>query len=1258
MYLKSLHLQGFKSFADQTEIEFHRGVTAIVGPNGCGKSNVVDAIRWVLGETSAKALRGGEMADVIFGGTDTRKPHSLAEVSILLGDCEGALRVDFNEVSIGRRVFRDGHGEYLINNQPCRLRDIHEMLMDTGIGRTSYSIMEQGKIDMLLSSKPEDRRAVFEEAAGITKFKSQKKEALRKLEYTEVNLLRVADIIAEVKRQMGSLQRQAAKARRFKTLLHDLKTLDAHLSNKRCDELNAEKAELEVSIKSLRNEHGEIESAVTDKEAEITEARNDFLRLEGEISDARQKIASVENEVQAARNRIGFNEERSGEHLELIEQNSGDIGTTEQKLSQQELDLRFADDTLAAIERKVESYRVQLEETSARHLRDQEDLAALREELGNLSRESNRAESEIVTVKARIQNLVSQSATDGQRREQLDQELARLMQEQDEKSQERERLTGEISEHRRTTEMQEQELIVAEKEAQAARNQLEILQASLREMHRALAERQSRLDVLEELVAQGEGFQEGTQAVMRGLNQPERYSPAIRGVLASFVEVEPEFAPAIEAALGRHLQTVLISDSALAEEIIANLTREKLGEALLTTEDLVAAGEPLHMYPLPQGGVAWALSKVRVPERVQPLIEKLLKHVLIVPDLRTALNLKPNTEKSFSFATLSGEYISAAGVIRGGAGSENRGSVLQRQTEIRQLGEECERLRQEVASVEAHHADLESKLTEAQSRVELTREHLQNTRVNHSTMEGELSLVARELQQSTAKIESEEWELREVLKRAESAEGSLIELRARHEESTAGLQGNRTRAEEVEKAIVETTAREAESARNEADLRTSLAVEQRTHESLAEQRLPMTTRVQELEELLTRRRSEIQVYHERIAQCAAENERLSREIEINRETITGLEAGMQRLEQERATRSGAVTARESDLAELRRRLSQINEQRGNEEIQTTQLDLRIENLNNIIQQRYQIHLDTFEPDSHTLLASIENQKKAHQRKAKRRATMEAQEAEADEEREEQEDGLDPVEDQETEAAQDIETAPIPGEIGPDWAFVKKVVGELKARVDAMGPVNIDAIEEFDELEERHRFLEEQHSDLVNSKEELLRVIDKINRTTRKMFAETFESIRINFRDMFSELFGKGAKADLVLLDESDPLESGIDITAKPPGKKLQSIALLSGGERSMTAVALLFAIYMVKPSPFCVLDELDAPLDEANIGRFLKVLDRFIDESQFIVITHNKKTMNRADVLYGVTMEEFGVSKRIGMKLSHVSDAPAAANAP
>ena len=511
MILKSLDIHGFKSFADRTKLEFHEGVTGIVGPNGCGKSNVVDAIRWVLGETSAKALRGGEMADVIFNGTEKREQVGMAEVLLTLSGCNERLDTEYDEVSIGRRVFRDGKSEYLLNKRPCRLKDITEMLMDTGIGRTSYSIMEQGKIDMLLSSKPEDRRAVFEEAAGITKFKSQKKEALRKLDYTEANLVRLADIIAEVERQMRSLQRQASKARRFKTLHTDLKVLDLHLSHRTWREHQAERSELDNSVLSLREAQSTLEKEIESNQEGLTATRNEYQGIESRIGDTQRAMAEQQNAIQSAQNRIEFNAERAQELKTLIEQNAADIDSTTNKLSQQELDLKDTDSMLQSIDEKIAKQLSQVEdyETAAHQSRDERH--AISETLSKTRDTRNSLESKLASLEARIENNTKHLAADQQRFIQLDEEILRLQKDEQVKTAEVENLTEGAAEHQRAIQELEEHLQSVDQEYQKSRTELEEVRQQLATLHRTHSEKVSRLEVLRQLVAEGEGLAKGTR---------------------------------------------------------------------------------------------------------------------------------------------------------------------------------------------------------------------------------------------------------------------------------------------------------------------------------------------------------------------------------------------------------------------------------------------------------------------------------------------------------------------------------------------------------------------------------------------------------------------------------------------------------------------------------------------------------------------------------------------------------------------------
>ncbi|NOX98810.1 MAG: chromosome segregation protein SMC [Verrucomicrobia bacterium] len=1241
MILKSLDIHGFKSFADRTKLEFHEGVTGIVGPNGCGKSNVVDAIRWVLGETSAKALRGGEMADVIFNGTEKREQVGMAEVLLTLSGCGEKLNTEFDEVSIGRRVFRDGKSEYLLNKRPCRLKDITEMLMDTGIGRTSYSIMEQGKIDMLLSSKPEDRRAVFEEAAGITKFKAQKKEALRKLDYTEANLVRLTDIIAEVERQMRSLQRQSSKARRFKTLHTDLKVLDLHLSHRTWREHQAERSELDISINSLRETQSTLEIEIETSQQGLTSIRNEYQGIESRIGDTQRAMAEQQNAIQSAQNRIEFNAERARELKTLIEQNTSDIESTTSKLSQQELDLKDTDNMLQAIDEKIAKQLSQVSdyETAAKKSRD--ERYTISETLSKTRDTRNSLESKLASLEARIENNTKHLAADQQRFIQLDEEIQRLVKEEQTKTAEVEVLTGGAAEHQKAIQEMEEHLKNADHEYQKSRTELEELRQQLASLHRTHSEKVSRLDVLRQLVAEGEGLAKGTQSVLKGLDQPELFQSSVRGSLTSFFEVDSKYIPAIEAAMGNHLQTVIVTDTLMAENMIEALKKGQLGQASLAAEDSASQTEDSQILAIPDGATSWALDRIKCNEKIAGLVNRLLENVLIVPDLATALRLREEMGASTAFTTLAGEFISKEGIINGGAGTEEGSSLLQRESDIRELSTLTQQLEQELAAAEKQASDLTHNVADLETTVQSARAKLQQKQVQYSTFEGQLTMMQRELQQVENKAETLRWEQTEVAQRQDETDEELQTANKDKTETANKLSEFGNDLDELKSQLQLAEIKETEATESLGEVRTALAVEKRAREAVENQRSPMTSRLVELQELLDRRKNEIGGYEGKINSATGNTDELHQQIKDSTEAAAKLTTTLDSIREERSEKSTAIDKTEADLAQKRKQTNQMSEQRTNEEIASTQIDLRIENLANTTRERYQIDIDRFEPDSHALLNAIEDQRKSMDRSAKRKASDETVDSESIDEPataiEEE-----PVDEEEIAT----EAVDIPDESEPDWSFVEEVVGFLRGKLESIGPVNMDAIDEFDELQERFTFLQTQNEDLNNAKEELMNVITKINRDTKKMFAETFEQIRKNFSEMFIELFGKTAKADLILADESDPLESGIDIIAKPPGKKLQTISLLSGGERSMTAVALLFAIYMVKPSPFCVLDELDAPLDEANIGRFLKVLDRFIDNSQFIIVTHNKRTMSRADLIYGVSMEEYGVSKTLGMQFT------------
>ncbi|MGH8093838.1 MAG: chromosome segregation protein SMC [Chthoniobacterales bacterium] len=1219
MHLQSLELFGFKSFADKTVFNFHEGVTAIAGPNGCGKSNVLDAVRWVLGEQSARALRGAEMADVIFNGTDSRKPVGYAEVSLTFTDCATELGVDWHDVRVTRRVYRDGLSEYLLNKTVCRLKDIQNLFADTGIGRVAYSMMEQGRIDQILSSRPEDRRTVFEEAAGITKYKSQKREALRKLEATEANLLRLGDIIKEVKRQIGSLQRQAGKARRYQALLADLQVLDTHHSRAQLDALEVELERSRGAILRFEEQQRAAEREIEEQENEVAAQRGQLDQVDARISEARAEVQRLQNQIASHGNRIEFNRERSEELATLIERYEADVETAENKRAQQETEIHETDLLLAETERLLATKQTELSELTARAAEVRRTREEREHELQTLELSISKAENRLLDLETEISGTATRRAATEPR-------LAELATSLGEAAAARDRLATHLASTRAKADREQEalqdlaaQIPVAEEELHRYQQKLREAEAALIGSDRAIAERQSRLEILQQLNAQGEGLAGGSQAVLRGLDEPKRILPALHGALASLIEVEEEFIPAIEAALGRNLHAIVLQNGALATEIIAAVTARKLGQTALILPELSGA-PPSAPRALPHGAVAWAMEKIQASANIQTLVRHLLGDVAVVADLERALALKrefPN----LTFATRAGEVVSAQGVIYGGRVNEESSSLLARKAQIAALAGEHRALLDEQTNLRAKRDEVHRALDTATGRLEEVGEQHHSARRDHSATSLRITAIEGEWHEASRKYDALDWERNTLDQQLSASAARLAQLENEGAGQRTFLGEAHQRLTELQSVVETERLRDDELAGQLSELRLAVATERQRHEGLRNQREPMTTRQAELAELIATRRADIASYQARREQQSIETAEAERAIEEGSTALSSAEAGVAEIANRRVARLAKVNDLEVDLRKGRKSLSDLHDARGKEEIRQTQTQLKIENLAEHVMRRYQVDLREFAPDRYAF-------NKTFRAQIKQRGKTEL------------------------EAVADDATA-------LDEEQLRQIIEQLTRQLDAMGPVNLDAVHEYDELEERHTFLETQNADLTNSRRELLDVIARINQTTEKLFAETFAQVRINFREMFGELFG-GGRADLALLDENDTLNCGIDIIAKPPGKQLQSVSLLSGGERTMTAVALLFAIYMVRPSPFCILDEMDAPLDESNINRFISVLERFVAQSQFVIITHNKRTIAKADILYGVTMEERGISKLVGLRLTNAEteEEPAPARAP
>lgn len=1222
MYLKNLTVLGFKSFADKTSLNFQPGVTAIVGPNGCGKSNVSDAIRWVLGEQSAKALRGGEMADVIFTGTDGRKPLGMAEVSLNLGGVDedhlraAGVEVSYNEVTVTRRIFRDGGSEYFINKVPCRLKDIQQLFMGTGIGRTSYSIMAQGHITQILSSKPEDRRMIFEEAAGITKYKAQKKESLRKLEYTEQNLARVADLVREVKRQIGSLQRQAGKARRYKQLSQELQHLDTQLARHQFDVLQVEIDAKQSAAGELSTEIEAGSVEVLRREDEIKQLRERLSELEQQINAVQQRGLELKAEIERHESRIEFNEERL---RELSASNSKALA----EITQAEERRRAASEELLSVaarlkdseaavgrhQKSLESRQKALEEFDRQLQRGQGELGEAQSSAFAAAQELTRVRNEITALDLQKQGNVVR--------------LEKLSAEKIQLEEERRCLEGRLREFAAN--------VSAEKlSAQTKRGSLEQRQTRLRQIQVELeaaggkldhllqsqAEQRSRLNVLEQLEGSHEGFSAGALAALRR-------SRSVIGSLADRIRVPDAYVIAIENALGHHLQLVLTERPESAKQILEELTRSKAGrasvaalavempEAQLVFSGDMAPGEDAQSAQnrLARGEVVHALTVVRADASVERLVNSLLGRTFIAPDLDSATSQLQNGHAGCDFVTLSGDLLSRHGIYTGGylngdGNSRAPSSILGRKNQIAELQEGLAEVQGEIADLSRRKGALQSEQAELLAGLQEAQTELREQEVAIATREGEFSALEQSGRLLSQKIETVVYEVQSLSAQDEEGKmkrAGLLSVAGELEEREAGAQSE---VANVTAALEDLRVRRERENAVLTENKVAIAAEEQVTASFRRQTQSIDQRLTELAQVLELRRSECSSFVGRKEQAESEIQNSRCQIDRLQHERQQTNAQAADLLVQKQAQEIEIAVREEKLRERRRALGDAQQQRSTIEVDLAQKRMAVQNLRERIEQRYHVNLDLVRSECITITVADEGPARIH------------------------------VMTPEEMAAAGSAT---------DWQAVAAQVAALQRRIDEMGPVNLVAIEEYEETEQRHQFLSKQHDDLVQAKAQLHEVINRINVQTRQMFMETFEKIRENFRAMFTEVFG-GGRADLILMDENDVLESGIDIMARPPGKQLQTISLLSGGEQTMTAVALLFSIYQVRPSPFCVLDELDAPLDESNINRFVRVLQRFLAHSQFIIITHNKRTIAMADVLYGVTMEEQGISKIVSVK--------------
>lgn len=1228
MYLKQIEIRGFKSFADRTVLELQPGMTAVVGPNGCGKSNIVDAIRWVLGEQSAKALRGASMQDVIFEGTDTRKALPVSEVVLTFTDCEKELGTAFNEVSVSRRVSRDGGSDYFLNGKSARLKDVQRLFANTGVGRVSYSFMLQGQIDQILSTNASERRTIFEEAAGITLYKSQRKEALNKLALVDTNLARVTDVVEEVSRQINSLKRQAGKALRYQRLEHRLKHLDLALSAKRYSEFDTYiqqfmerskelSAVVETETKELQAEEGRV--------AEMKQSRQELF--DG-IQALQQKVYNLRSEKENAFNQSELYSVRANDSSVLIENYKKEITALEEE--QKQIDLRVQENSeskqkqlnlMGDSDLLHQNQETQFLETQGQ-LNDLElNLQEKRTHLVDSENRINRARSESTSLDLEIKTYQVKHANLTEKIVTQKQELTVFEETQKQIADEQRKMSIKVSdvEHAFTR---------AKEESEAKLKEFRALQEQYQSADRTIAKKTAQLNVLQNLHAKFEGFAEGAKSILSG-RLSEWVEASDVTVLSKVIQVPKEFTLGLQTLLGMAVDALYVGDNQRALSIVRELGTQKMGRACLQI-DKISRSRVMDA-DLPASIIS-ASSVIKVlQEELKPLLEDYLEGCYFCESLESFIEYWSNNP-GFQFslvATKQGEMLDYRGLIYGGSeSSEQTTGVLERANEIHTIEAEIESDRKEMDAIRERFEQVE----EDRSKSNALCDTLQN---QYNTMNQELASLRTDARAHTEKIEK-------AIESRNDAQLRRDQLDQEHSAVLSKAEQSKTDLTDAETAYAQL---KDESKALEAEIQEVRAILESQRESLANVRLELAEKRQillsvdetieraEIEkktlgERIGRRNQEIHSIHEQIARFRSDSEAAleqSKEIELmhdaGRSELEVKQVGLKDLD-------ASIQSIEEGLSKQRIALKESEQALSDFELKLTERRTKMAFLQERVMTDYQIELGAVDWKS-------EYWESGNSLKIKFSI-----------------DGLEDLEGRtkHMEARPEHPTEADLAEMDSlDWAHIESEVAEHKGRLASMGPVNVDAIGEYADLKERYDFLQEQSSDLWESKNLLVRTIDEINATSLTMFKETFDQVRENFIYTYDKLSGGGV-ADLKLIDSEDPLESGIDIIARPPGTRLKNVTLLSGGQRTMAAVALLFAIYLVKPSPFCVLDEIDAALDDANIGRFCDTLRDFTQKSQFLIITHNKRTISNADTVFGVTMPEKGVSKLISMRFNKSED--------
>jgi len=1184
MYLKSIELAGFKSFADRTELEFVPGIAAVVGPNGSGKSNITDAIRWALGEQSAKTLRGAKMEDIIFAGSDTRKPVNYGEVSLTLNNTDRSLKMDYSEVTITRRVYRSGDSEYYINKQACRLKDITELFMDTGLGREAYSIIGQGRIEEIISSKPEERRGIFEEASGIVKYKTRKKEAKKKLDDTEQNLLRIDDLILELEGQLEPLEKQSEKAIQFKSLTESLKDKNIQVYVHDIEKVYQEWQETEQLQKELSQEQLQMSSNVSQFHAVIEEKRWLAGQMEKEIEELHQKLLEVSEEVEKAEGKREVLRERNKNQKTIQTQTLQNIKILQVKkvelMNQWQAQKQQLDNVTQEIkmlfqllkhEEESLDYLLNNHHEKVEHLKEDyfellNVMASHRNEIRHLKNSKESTEYRINKVQSELYQVEKELTQINEKKENAEKEL-------DFFQKEIERLSQEYKEKIHTQRHIAEEIKEKLVEIQQLQHKLESIR--------------SRNEILTEMQTDFAGFQYGVKEILKVRERGQM--PGIHGAIAELIQVPQKYENAIEVVLGGALQFIVVDNDETGKKSIQYLKERKLGRATLLPLN-VMKGKKISQFELKKiesikGFIGIAADLIHSDEKYQSIREYLLGQVIVSSDLTAAGEIAKIVGYHYRIVTLDGDIVNAGGSMTGGSIQKKNTNLLSRQREIEELTEQMKIIQSELEqkNVYLEKSKIKEKsIAESIETIRLEGEQQRNKEQELKTKWGQYNYEVKNLKERQFVLQQEidsmqqEWNSwveseQRIVTQLKEKEQQEIELKAEIEKAESIRQQDQSIKEESSQKITQ--------------LKVELARVQEQRDGISHLVKRLEDDQNEVIQSIEQNQEILVELEDGLGHDQTHEDDLIQEIQRLRDEKEDLQRILNNQRKSRVKVLHEMESQEIEAKEIRKQLKFIEQQLHQVEVKLSRLDVSLENLLSQLAQEYEMSYE-WAKDHVQHIENIEQ--------------------------------------------------------------IKNEVKQLKEKIQQLGEVNLGAIEEFERISERYYFLSNQKQDLVEAKQILYQVIAEMDLEMSSRFKEHFDAIREQFQIVFVKLFG-GGRADLVITNPENLLETGIEIVAQPPGKKLQNLALLSGGEKALTAITLLFAILQIKPVPFCVLDEVEAALDEANVTRFAQYLKEYSTDTQFIVVTHRKGTMEEADVLYGVTMQESGVSRLVSVKLEENS---------